>query len=236
MDAPRTPLLRGLLAGAVAGLLTGLVAVLVAEPTLDAAIAREPAGDGELFSRVVQKGGLVLGLVLVGLALGALFSLAYRQLPADLSAGPWQRSLTLALGGFTAFFLIPFLRYPANPPGVGDESTLGDRTSAYLLAVAVGLAVTTAAYAGSRALGRRGLPAWQRQPVVALAAGLVLALAYVLLPDPAPVEGVPVDLVWDFRLRSLGIQALLYAVLGAVFGMLGERAARRQAAAVAVPV
>lgn len=228
MPPLRTTLLRGLLSGALAGLLTGLVALVVAEPTLETAIARETGGGDELFSRAAQKGGLVLGLVLVGLALGALFGLAYRQLPPDLRARPWQRSLGLALGAFTALYLVAFLRYPANPPGIGDESTLGDRTSAYLLCLALGVAVTTGVFAGSRALARRGLPAWQRQPLVTAVALAVVGVAYVLLPPAAPVGDVPADLLWDFRVRSLGLQALLYATIGTVFGALAERAVTRE--------
>lgn len=222
----RRPLLRGLLAGAVAGLVTGLLALLLAEPTLEAAIALEPAGGEELFSRAVQKAGLVLGLVLVGTAVGALFGLAYRLIPTDVRARPWYRSLALALGGFTALYLVPFLRYPASPPGVGDESTLGDRTSAYLLCLTLGVAVTTGAFAATRELARRGVPAWQRQGGVALAAVAVLGLGYALLPPAAPVGDTPADLVWDFRVRSLALQSVLYAVLGATFGALAERAER----------
>ncbi|MBC7375104.1 MAG: CbtA family protein [Frankiales bacterium] len=217
-------LLRGLLAGAVAGLTTGLAGLVFAEPTLDAAIALETGGGGELFSRSTQQLGLVLGLVLVGAALGLLFGLAYRLVPAGTR--PWHRSLLLALGGFTALYLVPFLRYPANPPGVGDPSTLESRTSSYLLCVALGVAVVTGAYAAVRALDRRGVGGWQRQIGVTVAALLVVGTAYALLPDAAaPLGDTPAGLVWDFRLRSLGLQALLYALLGTVFGVLAERSA-----------
>lgn len=227
MAAVRAPLLRGLLAGALAGLTTGLIGLVFAEPTLEAAIALEPGGEAELFSRATQQAGLVLGLILVGAALGLLFGLAYRLVPA--ATRPWHRSLLLALGGFTALYLVPFLRYPANPPGVGDLSTLGSRTSSYLLAVALGVAVVTGAYAAVRALDRRGMGVWQRQAGVSAAALLVVGVAYALLPDAAsPLGDTPAGLVWDFRLRSLGVQALLYASIGMVFGVLSERAAAKQ--------
>lgn len=229
-DLPlKEPLLRGLLSGAGAGLLTGLVALLVAEPTLEAAIALEEPGGEELFSRATQQAGLVLGLVLVGLALGALFALAYRLLPQDLQASPWKRSMALALGAFTAIYLVPFLRYPANPPAVGDQSTLDSRTSAYLLCLALGVAVITGAFSAARALARRGWPAWQRQAVVTVAAVTVIGAVYALLPSAVPLEDYPADLVWDFRLRSLGLQVLLYAALGALFGALTEQSAAQRA-------
>ena len=223
------PLLRGLLAGACAGALTGLVGLLFAEPTLDAAIALEHAGGDELFSRGTQKVGLVMGFALVGVALGALFALAYRVLPADLTARPWSRSLGLALGAFTALYLVAFLRYPSNPPGVGDESTLDTRTSAYFLCLALGVAVCSGAVAASRWLARRGVPPWQRHSGVAVGALVVVGVAYALMPPAAPLGDVPADLVWDFRLRSFALQALLYAGLGAIFGALTEREQRHSA-------
>lgn len=227
MPGQRTPLLRGLLSGALAGLVTGLVGLVYGEPTLDAAIALEGAGEEPLLSRTTQQAGLVLGLVLVGAALGLLFALAYRLVPDDVRARPWPRSLAVALGGFTALFLVPFLRYPANPPGVGDPSTVGIRTSAYLLAIALGVAVTTGAIAACRALARRGVPAWQRQAGVGLSAVLLVGVAYALLPASADssLGDTPAGLVWDFRLRALGLQVLLYTLLGSIFGALSERAA-----------
>ncbi len=228
MASVGTTLLRGLLAGAVAGLTTGLAGVVFAEPTLDAAIALETGNGDTLFSRDTQQVGLVVGLILVGAALGLLFGLAYRLVPAGTR--PWHRSLLLALGAFTALYLVPFLRYPANPPGVGDLSTLESRTSSYLLAVALGVAVVSGAYAAVRALDRRGVGAWQRQLAVGAGALLVVGLAYALLPDAAaPLGDTPAGLVWDFRLRSLGLQALLYALLGTVFGILAERSATASA-------
>src|SRR5215208_2300536 len=100
-------LTRGLVAGACAGLVTGLFASIVARPTIDAAIRLEAAhsaaehssaGEAELFSRNTQLVGLMVGMLLLGLALGVVFALVYaglarRNTPADA----WRRSLGLGL-------------------------------------------------------------------------------------------------------------------------------------------
>lgn len=225
----RTLLARGALAGALAGLLTSVAAYFLLEPVLDAAIALEGAGDGPV-SRETQKVlGMPSGFVVVGVALGLLFALAYAVVPSKDDA--WRRSLGLALGGFLALAAAPALRYPGNPPGVGDPETLTGRTSSYLLAVALGVAVVSAAYAGLRALEARGVRPSLRQPAVVAGALVAIAIGFALLPSSGDPVDVPAMLVWDFRVRSLGVLALLWALLGTLFGLLAERAERPAVAA-----
>lgn len=216
---------RGALAGTLSGLLTSVVAFFLVEPVLDRAIALEGgAGDGPVSREVQKLLGMPAGFVLVGIALGLLFAIAYRVLPSD--ADDWHRSTGLALGAFLALGAVPQLRYPANPPGVGDPGTITTRTSSYLLAVALGVVVVAGAYAALRALDRRGVAAPVRQPLVVAGSLAVVALGYALLPGSGDAVEVPATLVWDFRIRSLGVLALLYASLGAIFGLLAGRGAR----------
>jgi hypothetical protein len=224
----RSLLLRGALAGALAGLLTSVAAYFLLEPVLDAAIALEGGGDGPVSRQTQKTLGLPTGFVVVGMALGLLFALAYAVLPSRDTA--WRRALGLAFGGFLALAAVPQLRYPANPPGVGDPETITGRTSSYLLAVALGVAVVSAAYAALRALDGRGVGPSLRQPLVVAVTLAVVAVAYALLPDSGDRVEAPASLVWDFRIRSLGALALLWALLGAAFGLLAERADRGAAA------
>ena len=220
----RSLVLRGAFAGALAGLLTSVAAYVVVEPVLDRAIELEGGGEGPISRQAQKLLGLPIGMLLVGLSLGLLFALAYRLMPSVSDA--WSRSLGLALGGFLALALVPQLRYPANPPGVGDPETITGRTSSYLLAVALGVAVITAGYWALRALAGKGIRPSVRQPLVVLAGLLVVAAGYLLLPDSGDAIDAPAALVWDFRIRSLGVLALLYACLGAIFGLLTERVER----------
>jgi hypothetical protein len=221
---------RGALSGAAAGLLTSVAAYFFVEPILSAAIALEgPADPSAPVSRQTQTLlGMPAGFVLAGIALGLLFAVAYRVLPSQ--APPWRRSLGLAAGSFAALALIPALRYPANPPGVGDPETIAGRTSSYLLALALGVVVVAAAYAALRALTARGATPAVRQSAVTAGAIVVLAIGFALLPDVVDPVDAPAALVYDFRVRSLGLLALLYATLGAAFGALTlqqERASTR---------
>ena len=124
--------------------------------------------------------------------------------------------------------LLPFLKYPPNPPGVGaDPATLTERTLAYLAMVALGMLAVLAAWRFARGLEGTSLP------VRDLTAGGILAglwaFLYLAMPDfGAAVGHAPAELIWDFRLSSLGTQAVLWAGIGCIFGLLGERASRRK--------
>jgi hypothetical protein len=220
---------RGAVAGAASGLLTSVAAYFWLEPVLSRAIELEgPAEAGPVSRQTQQLLGMPVGFVLIGLALGMLFAATYRVLSPAGSA--WQRSIGLATGGFLALALIPQLRYPASPPGVGDAETVGVRTSSFLLAIALGVVVTSGAYAGLRALRARGVGAARRQTAVAAGAVVTVAVGYLLLPDSGDAVDAPAQLVYDFRVRSLGLLALLYALLGASFGALTLRTQQSDAA------
>lgn len=215
---------RGATAGGVAGLVSSAWSLVLVEPVLQRAIDLEGAADGPVSRSVQRLVGLPAGTVLVGVALGLLFALAYRAVPSG--ADPWTRSLALALGGFLALVLIPQLVYPASPPGVGSSATIGQRTDTYLAAVLLGTTVVLAGYVALRDLARRGVPAPVRQTAVMAAAVVIVAVGYALLPPSPDSVEAPASLVWQFRMLSIGGLAVLFAVLGAGFGALSVRVDR----------
>ena len=237
-----TYLRRGLAAGLLAGLLAGLFAFFVGEPLLDRAIAFEEASAGahgdahsdshhaeeEVFSRSTQKVGLFFATGLFGTTVGGVFGLVYALFRGRLAAeGDLRRSLYLTAALFVGAFAIPFLKYPANPPSVGDPSTIGARTAAYLTLVALSLLAVLAAWLAARGLRERGVDALKRRAIVS--AGLLLAVSvlFLALPPAASTEGFPSGLLWGFRLSSFGTQLVFWAGLGALFGLLCERARHR---------
>ena len=239
----RTQLGRGLLAGLVAGLLAGLFGFAFGEPILDRAIAMEGSGDhghaeghadgshdeAEVFGRGEQKGGLFLATGLYGAAVGTLFGLASGLLGGRLSGSGWGRSLGLAAAVFSGAVLVPFLKYPPNPPGVGtDPETLTARTLSYLAMVGLSLLAVFFAWRLSRELG--GFSVQARHLAVGAFLAVSWGLLLFLLPgfEGATAGEAPADLVWAFRLSSLGTQAVLWAGIGCVFGLLSERAAARR--------
>ncbi|MET9861221.1 CbtA family protein [Streptomyces smyrnaeus] len=260
---PLLPLLgRGLAAGGIAGLASGLFALLLAEPLMDRAIRLEEkrsaaeaatahagashsghshaAEAEELFSRGTQHLGLVVTAVVAGLAIGVFFTLAHalvhRSAPRDDGRG-WQRAMGLAGAGFLALSLLPALRYPANPPGVGDGGTVTERQGLWLAALVIGVLGTVLAHQVHQRLGQagHGLPVRQSGAAAAVVATLA---ALFLLPDNPDAVPVPATLLWDFRMLSLGGQVVLWGVLGAVFAapsLRRQRSAPREQSAASAP-
>jgi hypothetical protein len=233
---------RGMAAGLLAGLLAGLFAFLFGEPFVDQAVQIEETAavgqheeaamtgqEEELFSRSTQKIGLFFATGLFGVAVGGVFGLAYAYFRGRLaSKSEWNRSLSLAAALFIGAFLIPFVKYPANPPTVGDPTTITDRTASYLMMVALSLLVVLVAWYAARMLRERGIYAPVRQLTVGL--GIVVAVGVLFLALPAaPDPGeFPSGVLWDFRLSSLGTQIVFWMGLGVIFGLLCERADRRK--------
>jgi Probable cobalt transporter subunit (CbtA) len=248
----RAFLVRGLLAGLVAGLATFFVAHQVGEPHVERAIALEEATpshehshthddeDAVVVSRFTQRTwGLWTAAVAVGVALGGLVALASAVAFGRLGRlGVRGSTALVALVGFVAAGLVPFLKYPATPPGVGSGDTIGDRTGYYfgflLLSVVVAVAVV--------ALAARLLPRFGGYAVSvggAAAYLLVMAAAGQAFPAVDEIGDFPADTLWYFRRASLVTLTTLWAVIGVVLaGLLGrlwqhesELAARRELAA-----
>jgi predicted cobalt transporter CbtA len=193
-----------------------------------AARRQVPPPPPEVFSRGVQHLGLILATTLFGFGMGGIFAAVF--LAISRRAAPrtvWQRSTSLAGALFVGLEFIPFIRYPGNPPGVGDPSTIDHRTLGFTLAVAISTVAVWAAWRLALHLRTRGVDESVRQIVVAAIMVAAVVLEFVLLPDSTDPIRVPAGLLWDFRIRAVGAQVMLWAVVAGVFALLTERAARR---------
>lgn len=227
---------RGMAAGLLAGILAGLFAFFFGEPAIDEAIKIEEAAAGggggggeELFSRSTQKVGLFFATSLFGITVGGVFGILYAYFRGRLAFGSdWYRSLSLSGAVFAGAFLLPYIKYPANPPTVGDPETIRARTASYLVMVALSVLVILMAWLVARRLRERGVGAPTRQTAVGLGVATAVGLLFLVLPDAPDPGGFPSGLLWSFRLSSLGTQLVFWTGLGVVFGLLCERANRRE--------
>lgn len=240
----RTLLIWGLLAGLCGGLLATGFSEVAGEPAVNQAIAFEDAqakAAGEphehaVVSRGVQRtAGLVTAAVVFGVSMGGLFALAFAFAYGRVGrASPGRTALWLAAGGFVVVFLVPFLKYPANPPSVGDPDTIGKRTELYLAMIVCSLLAAVAA------LRIRAWLAARRDATTAtVVAGLsylaVVVAAGLILPGIHEVpRNFPATTLWRFREASIGMQVVLWATIGVIFSlaaqriMAGERVLRRR--------
>jgi len=248
-------LTRGLLAGLIAGFAAFAVAYVVGEPQVNAAIALEEAGSAEHkapdshthdepvththdesgaeVSRANQSTwGLLTGTLAIGVAMGGITALAAAFALGRIGTlKPTQTTALVALLGFVSIGLVPFLKYPATPPAVGNAETIGDRTSLYFTFLAISVLAVIAETTFAALLLRRGGSVFHA--VVFPAAGFlaVVGVAAGLLPTVNEVGEFPADVLWFFRRASILTTAALWATLGVVLtGLIGKLYARELAA------
>ena len=232
----RTLLIRGMIAGLVAGLVALVFAYVFGEPGVNGGIAFEDqaaaaAGESpgmELVSRGVQSTlGLAVGVSVYGVAIGGIFALVYAVIYGRIwRLAPRATAAVLALVGFLVVFVVPFLKYPANPPGSNEAATISDRTGLYLVMVLFSIVLALAAIGLRQRLVARG-GTWNATLIAVaayvVAVGLVEFFMPVINETPATF---PATTLYGFRLASMGAQLVLWTTLGLVFGALTERSGR----------
>lgn len=263
-------ILRGFGAGALGGLFAFVFARIMAEPIIQQAIdyeygrgaaqdalrkaaglAVDPAAP-DIFSRGIQRNiGVGVGLILFGAAMGGLFAVAYILVQRRTRTTLRPRVLALVIAGaaFLGLYLVPFLKYPANPPSIGHENTIGDRTLLYVIMVVLSVTLLIGAIVAARRLISR-LGSWNATLVCGAAYAVVMAAVMAILPPlghlhanlaefgrhvtetPLPLRdasgnivfpGFPADTLFKFRLYSLINQMILWGTIGLAFGWLAER-------------
>jgi hypothetical protein len=266
----RRLILRGIAAGGFAGLLAALFTRIMAEPIIQQSInyengrdamegvLRKAAGlgpyspDANIFTRGVQRNvGAPIGLVVFGMAMGALFAvlfvLVHRRYGDQLK--PRVIAVIIAAAALLGIYLVPFLKYPANPPAIGHPDTIHARGNLYLGLVAVSVVSLIAAFFLARYLAARW-GAWNGTIATAIVFIGWMAIVMAIFPalghlhtnvvqygnvateTPLPLRnahgqivypGFPADVLFKFRLYSVLNQVILWSTIGLTFGLLAER-------------
>src|SRR5271165_4676771 len=136
---------------------------------------------------------------------------------------PRTSATLLGAAGFVVLFLVPQIKYPANPPAVGSPDTIGIRTGFYFALIALSIAASVVALGiGRRLVARFG--GWNA--ALTSVAIYVVTMAVVMLPLPT-IDEVPTEfsptVLWNFRVATIGIHVVLWTTLGVAFGALTER-------------
>lgn len=234
-----------LIGGAAAGSAAAAFSLLVVEPTIRIALAVEESRataehshggstpehthDAELVGRGLQQVGGALAVIAAALLLSLVYAVVLARVRRTWDLGELRSAMLVAAAGFAVLALGPGLKYPANPPAVGDPDTVTQRTTLYVASIVVSALIAAAVVTVVRTGHRRN---WSSTRISWAGAG-ILAVGCVLLfaglpsaPDAVPSD-VGAALVWRFRIQSLGLLALLWATLGLVAGSVLSRAGRR---------
>jgi predicted cobalt transporter CbtA len=217
-----------IVSGAAAGLIHGGANLVFVEPYLDQAIGIE---NQHLFLsgeekdtpefwikydgyRTWQKSGQVLAGGILGISIGSLFGIVF-ALSRNSLPGKTDLKRTLILAGimWLTIYFIPFLKYPANPPTVGDPETVVLRGILYLAFIAI---------SGFGAIGFYKLSQKLKSKKFIAIAGYVafIGIIFVAMPENPDQITAPMDLVDHFRIMSAISVSVYWLSLGLILGSL----------------
>ena len=219
-----------LLSGVIAGVILAGVNYFVAEPFIDQAIGIEvdnSIASGEVVDfdelstyRVWQKEGTFAAGAFLGLTYGAILGIVYvisrKYLP---SSDDRKKALILAAIMCLSLYIVPFIKYPANPPAVGDPETIGLRDSLYtsyqLASGLIALGVSILVYKLRKI-------SYIKYVIPIIYLGLV-AFIYAVFPANPDEITAPMDLVNAFRAVTFGTIVILYLFLCGIFGIMWNK-------------
>jgi predicted cobalt transporter CbtA len=240
LSRPGPAIGTGALVGVVVGLVVALFFSFAGEPRIEDAIKIEQANAAATgvhethdptavsVSRSTQRGvGLFGAFALAGAAFGALLGALSTQLHAQPT--PWRRSLVAGACLATSIYVLPWLKYPPNPPAVGDPATVAHRQGLWVSLIVITGVMLLAAFDVHKRLRWRGMAEPQRWTLTA--ATFVVPMAFVVgfMPPNRDAVNVPAKLIWEFRLVELAGNAMLWTLLTVGFGLLASRAPARAA-------
>ena len=229
-----------LISGAIAGTILGLINLLLVEPYIDQAIeievqntvaSGEPANMDELVQyRLWQKGGEIVAGTILGISVSALFGIVF-VCSRDSLPGSNNKKKGLILAGimFSVLFLIPALKYPRNPPAVGDPETVVYRQSLYIAMLAIsGFSALALAL-----LYRATKHEESKKVIISIIYAAIIAIAFIILPSNPDDITIPMDLVMNFRIVSTLTMGIFWGILGITLGSFWDKAKPHETAKIA---
>jgi hypothetical protein len=220
-----------LVSGFTAGIIHGAVNLVIVEPYLDQAISIEnqnlfatglaedtPQFWAEYSSyRDWQKSGQILAGGILGMSIGALFGIVFAYSRNALPKGHTvKKTFVLAVIMWFTIFLIPFLKYPANPPTVGEAETVVLRSILYLTFIAISGFSAVGFFKLYKKLENKKYLAFVGYAV------FITAIFFIMPPSPDEVTA-PMDLVNGFRTMSVMAVTTFWIAEAIILGLLWQK-------------
>ena len=143
-----------------------------------------------------------------------MFALSRNSLPGNNDV---KKALVLAGIMWFTMFVIPFLKYPANPPTVGDPETVVLRSILYLSFIAISGFGAVGFYKLSQKFKN------SRKLAALIGYGIFISVVFVAMPENPDEITAPMDLVNDFRIASfLGVTSFWISI-GLILGFFWNR-------------
>ena len=227
-----------LLAGAIAGTILGIINQVAVEPYIEQAIELEmhnTAQSGQVINpaefaayRFWQKGGEIIAGTILGLSIGSLYGIVFAYTRGSISGTNNNKKKALLVAGIMWFvlFLMPALKYPPNPPAVGDPETIYYRQSLYVAFLAIsGFSALGLAFLYRKMVMESSNNTKKKAIIIIPSAyAAIMAGAYLAMPANPDAINAPIDLVIGFRITSAITISMFWALLGVIFGAFWDKA------------
>ena len=221
-----------IVSGAIAGFVHGTINFALVEPYLDQAIGLEneslfASGEAEdtlefwaeyESYRIWQKSGQVLAGVILGLAMGSLFGIVY-ALSRNSLPGKTDVTKSVILAGimWLTIYIIPFLKYPANPPTVGDGETVMLRAILYVSFIALSGIGVVIFYKLSQKLQNN------KKYFGLFGYVIFITILFFVMPENPDEITAPMNLVNEFRLMSVFGVSSFWISVGLILGLFWKK-------------
>jgi len=219
-----------LISGIMAGEILASINLFVVEPSTDKAISFETQKDiakgkkvdfGELNSyRIWQKSGTFAAGAFIGMAYGGLLGIAYVFVRKYLPFSDDRKKAILLAGlMYLALYLVPFSKYPPNPPAVGNPDTISLRQHLYttyqIMSVIVAVAMGVIFFKFRRV---------NKISYIVPALYLIsIATMYLTWPPNPDKIDLPMSVVNTFRAISGTTMAIFFGLIGLFLGLLWNK-------------
>ncbi|MFN4337293.1 MAG: CbtA family protein [Candidatus Nitrosocaldus sp.] len=214
-----------LLAGIASGAFYGFMNILFVTPYIDRAVEIEASRLGlsvDIAYRGWQKQGAILAGLLAGVAYSSLFSAVYSYI-ASRKALTVGGGVALALLIWIVLYLMPAIKYPANPPAVGDPDTIYYRQSIYIAYMLIsGISALALALLRIRIMIRMKAGMSKNVSIVAAYAS-IMVVAYILMPPTPDTVDMTDDILTGFRVASAFTSLSLWLMIGLTTSLLWSR-------------
>ena len=140
-----------------------------------------------------------------------------------------KKGIILAGIMFFVLFLVPTLKYPSNPPAIGDPETIVYRQSLYIGM----LAVSGFSALGLALLYRSMNQKESKKVAIPLIYVAIVAIAFIILPPNPDDITISMDLVMNFRIVSTLTMGIFWGILGIVLGSFWDKVKPHETAKIA---
>jgi len=205
-------IVTGMVAGAALG---GLLLLFLTPLILEAETYEVQIPDSHpLIPRNIVHFWTFTGAIMLGVLYSIIFTFVYTIVQHRIPVKNAEfKGLILALNGFLVAVLVPSLYLPPNPPGIETSLSVMTRQSIFLAIIIAGILASIAFWMiYSRLSSKYNLMSGLL--IGAFAFVTIIITVFLLAPSNSNMPSVPSDLLWKYRVESLGAMLAFWAIMG----------------------